>query len=189
MPSCGRGAFHTGAVEGSSTAGSPTGSIGPIPPPVGPQHRFVADAGTGSRMTADLMRVQFGQPRTLITWALALVALTLFGAAAQQIVVALVVGVLLLTVLVLLVFSRTRRTMRAAFRAGSVHTSTFGPQTMTISGPIGTSEVRYAAFKRLWVGPHSIVLRRRDAAVLHVVPIELVPSEAVSLIERNMPKR
>lgn len=158
-------------------------------PPGRPQYRFVADDATGSRMTTDLMRVQFGQPRSLITWALMLVALTLFGVALEQILVALVVGVLLLAVLVLLMFARTRRAMRTAFRAGSVHTSAFGPETMTISGPIGTSVVRYTAFKRLWVGRHSIILRRRDAAILHVIPIELVPADAVGLIERNMPKR
>lgn len=137
-------------------------------------------------MTADLIRVQWGQPRAVITWALVLIALTLFGVALQKIVIALVVGVLVLAVLVLLVFSRTRRTMRTAFRDGTVHTSAFGPETMTISGPIGTSEVRYTAFKRLWVERHSVILRRRDAAILHVIPIELVPDDARDLIERNM---
>lgn len=151
-----------------------------------PKYRFVADARTGSRLAGAYLRITLLRPRALVTWAGMLLVVVIFGVTQHQIGTAVTVVVAVFLAVIGMQAVRTRRTFSKVFAPGSVHTTSFGPDSMTSSGPLGSSEIRYAAYREIRTGRNAVVLRRRDAALFLVSPAPLFPPAAVTHVRAQI---
>lgn len=110
----------------------------------------------------------------------------IFGITQHEIIGAVTFVVLGIPLFGGLLTIRTRRTFAKAFAPGSVHTNSFGPDSMKVTGPLGSSEFRYAGYQIVWTGKGAVVLRRRDPAILMVFPAVLFPPAAVAHVRAQI---
>jgi len=77
---------------------------------------------------------------------------------------------------------QARKTLTHIYPAGSIHTTSFGPDSMRMSGPFGTSDLRYELFSSIWSDASTVILRQRPTKAYNVIPAELVPPGGLELI-------
>ncbi len=158
----------------------------PEPPSPVLETHLIAEENTGDRMAAGVMRFRLSRPQVLIGWPLIVVAVVTFGITQDALIPVLIFLVLIFPVLTWVLYRQTRRTMRNFFAPGSVHATSFGSESMTITGPFGSSDIRYRLFKQIWLGSTVVVLRQRPTKIITVLPAELVPAEAMPLIRAGI---
>ncbi len=132
-------------------------------------------------LAARLTRLQ-----NLASWGLLIVVATVVGAVSGNLVGWVVGAVVFLGMLTLLTYRASLRFCRRGFPVGSTHTSEFGVESMTVTGPLGSSEIRYVAFEKYWHTPRALVLRMRGTAAVMTIPGELVPAGAVELVRAKV---
>lgn len=150
------------------------------------ESRLVADDRTGVRMAGALVRYRLTRPQVLIGWPVIVIALLTFGYTQDSMVGAVVLAALIFPMMTLQLYWQARRTLAKFFPAGSVHTTSFGPTSMAISGSFGTSQIRYELFKQVWVSPQAVILLQRPTRIFNVLPAELVPPGAIALIQSRL---
>lgn len=153
---------------------------------VAPVHRMVATPETGSRMASGYLAIALTRPKVLVAWSVIVIVAIVFGITQHQLVLAVVFCLVMFPVVALGQYRQNRKNFTGAFPAGSVHTTSFGSNSMTISGPLGASEISYRAFRQLWVRPRVVVVRRRDVSMVNLFPAELFPPEAIALVRRGI---
>lgn len=153
---------------------------------VAPVHRMVATPETGARLAVGFLWFALTRPKLLISWSVIVIALIVFGITQHQVISAVLFCMVVFPVIAFGQHRRNRKNFTGVFPAGSVHTTSFGASSMTASGPIGASEIRYQAFRQLWVRDQVVALRRRDVSTVNIFPAELFPPEAVALVRRGI---
>lgn len=159
------------------------------PDPAAPaliEHRLTAGRRTGKELARRWYR---GTVRRPIHW---IVVVLLVG---LSVVVLLALDVfwmipvvtpVLIGVFVVVTYRGGRRVFEQTFLPGSEHTAAFGPDTMTMSGPVGSSLIRYDAIREVRVlrGPVAVSLASGRPTLM--VPAELFPPEAVELVRSRL---
>lgn len=140
----------------------------------------------GDRIAAGFMRYRLSRPQVLFVWPIIVVVVLAFGVTQDAIVPSLLFIVLIFPILTWTIYRQTRKSMRNFFAPGTVHATSFGPTSMTITGPYGSSTIRYQLFKQIWIGSSVVLLRQRPTKIVNLVPAELVPAEAVPLIRAGI---
>lgn len=150
------------------------------------QARFVADAGLAGRMASASLAARLTRVQNLTSWGLLIVFATVAGAVIGNLVGLVVGAMVFLGVLTWLTYRASIRVYRRGFPVRSIHTSEFGADSMTVTGPLGSSEIRYVAFEKYWATPRALVLRMRGTAAVMTIPGELVPAGAVELLRAKL---
>lgn len=140
------------------------------------------------RMAVIFFWVRMTRPKLIVGWLVILALLVTFSLV-ERLGPASLLYLLVFPSVALLLNLQTRRTFGKLYPPGSVYESSFGPDAMSISGPMGDSVIKYAAFRRIWQSPNGVVIHRRDVSTFHVLPAGLIPTEAVALIRSRMPAR
>ncbi len=144
--------------------------------------RFVADGLTGRAMASALMRYRLTRPRALIGFPVIAAAVVIFGITQDAVFTGIGVAVLVFPTVTYLMWRQARMMLTNIYPAGSVHTTSFGPGSMTMSGPFGTSDLRYELFSSIWSDTSTVILRQRPTKAYNVIPAELVPPGGLDLI-------
>ncbi len=148
--------------------------------------QFVADAGVPRRLASASLAARLNRPQNLASWGLLVVFAVVVGTSTGNLVGFVVGAVVFLGMLTVLTYRGSLRLGRRSFPVGSAHTSAFGPETMTVTGPLGSSEIRYVAFEKLWSSTGALVLRMHGTANVMVIPGELIPAGAVELVRSQL---
>jgi len=165
--------------------------MSPAPPDEGYSAHFTADAATASRMATSYMKYRMGRPQVLIGWPVVIGALLIWGVTQDAMIGALVTAAVLIPVVGLLMFRQVHAALRSIYPPGSVHNSAFGPDSMTLTGPLQHVDLDYASITQAWSDQAIVLLRRRTTKVVSVIPIELFPDGALGLVKSGsaLPER
>jgi len=150
---------------------------------------ITADAGMPARLARAYIRWQIGRGWWIALWviaALAVVASIVLAVLTRDLTLVLLCGLwlLLITVIPLISYVTTRSAVARSYPAGSAVEVEVGGESLRTSSALGTSEVRYGAFRRVDVTRELVIMamgaRGAGAAVF---PRELFSDAAVAHLQ------
>lgn len=155
------------------------------------QHTYTADANFADRMTKALFRFGLSRPLVVVLLVLIVLVTSLGGVVvANRIEFALVgalcgflVGVLIDVLVAVLTFEKTRRRVAVIAPAGAEYGVGFGETAMRIEAPMASSDVAYRAFQSAERRGDFVFLRHRSSRLYTVLPVELLPDDAVERLD------
>lgn len=156
-----------------------------------PTRTAVADAGLPSRLAGGFLRWQLTRPAWIVILAVVAVAVVgavFLGVATRDATLLVLAGIWVIAVALILLVShaQTRRSVRAAHPAGSTASVSLMPEHLRVTSVLGTTELRYAAIRRVFATPTVIVLRTANSPVGVVLPPELLTDADVALLRARI---
>jgi len=151
---------------------APAPDTAPVPPGA---HSYLADERTGRRLGRAAFRYQLGRP---IKWVSLVVIVCVFMAAGFGMGQPSQMAVLLAVILIGVNYAQFRslgRVLGRLYPAGSLHWVTFGPDALTVAGPLGVSEMKFASFRHVWASGTAVIMRSAQSNIIHALPAQLVP--------------
>lgn len=144
-------------------------------------HTYVADAGFAGRVARASILFVFTRPRSIFVLVVMVLVFGIGGAVfadgARLIgaVLGTTLGLLAVALTLFLTYRRIHRRSDPTTAAGAVFGSSFHDSTLSLTTPLATSEIAYAAYDRIQFRDGLAFLRVRASKTFAVLPQELFP--------------